>query len=75
MRAGWTSHNSLPEVIMADKDKGYSEESTSETKTKEHFLTGGPVLDSAREPVKETTTKTEGHEESSDNDGDGGDDD
>jgi len=58
---------------MADQDKKYSEESTSETKTKEGFM-GGPVRDSAGETVKETTTKTEGHEESSDN-GDGGDDD
>lgn len=43
---------------MSDNEK-YEEKSTSETKTKTDGL-GNPEKDAAGEPVKETTTKTEG---------------
>jgi hypothetical protein len=56
---------------MGDQDKDYSEKSTSETKTKTDSF-GSPEQDAAGENVKETTTETEGHEESDDGD-DGGD--
>ncbi|HSU13826.1 hypothetical protein [Longimicrobium sp.] len=55
------------ERIMGDQDKEYSEKSTSETRTKTDTF-GSPEKDAAGENVKETTTETEGREESDDSD-------